>query len=259
MSFSSDDLNYIFTREGHQESIDYANDVPEGFVLPNAAPDGSQQASSQPAQGNAGVVSENLQNDPRFEQISRQLQGVVQERDTYRQQLGQINQQQFINDQQALARAVEAETDPKKAVAMVQQNAAQIIQTLARENQQTQDQMRQALVGVLIDGFTQTEVFAKYPNLTDEQKSLLTALPDPDQRAQFAAVFNEIGNANQQNAAASAAALHVASGAGRVGGVAPNGGTATATQPGHNPGRPKSAYDVLRETPYLTGGYPGQQ
>lgn len=266
--FNPDDLNYIFTPQGHQDAIDRAEWDNEGFANPTVASDGSQQASSQPAVDMRGVVQQQLQQqespqpaDARFDAMQRQIQGVVQERDYLRNQNTQLAQQEFLRQQAEFKARVDAETDPKRAVAMVQDNANQVVGTIAQtyqqHYQQQENQMRQALMSVLVDGFTQTEVFARYPNLTEEQKDLLTSLPDPDQRAQFAAVFSQIGQNNQQNAASAAAALHVASGAGRVGGVNPNGGTAAGAQ-GSTPGRPRSAFDVLRDTPYSVGGYGNQ-
>lgn len=258
MSFL-DDLNRAFTPEGREEALERAYEIPADWdgitpvapVADTSAPAQSPMAptAAQPEQQPTGQQPEYPIADPRFEQVRTMVQGVVQENQLLRGAVGQYTQSQQQMEEaafQARLKGLEEEGKAAEAIALVQQRAGAIINTLQNSWNQERQQFQQGTTQALISGFTQ-EIIANHPSLTDHEKQLLETIPDPDNRTAWADYFEDQHEQRKQMALQNGAAVHVASGAGRVGGSAPAGATPDSQRNGR-----ESSYDIIRRTPWQT-------
>jgi hypothetical protein len=175
------------------------------------------------------------------------IQGVIQENELLRNAVGQYTQTQQQLDEaafQARLKGLAEDGKAEEAIALVQQRAGTVIQTMQNSWNQERQQYQQGTHQALVSGFTQ-EIIANHPSLTDHEKALLETIPDPDNRVAWADYFEDQHDQRRQQALSNGAAVHVASGAGRVGGSAPSG----ATPDGQRTGR-ETSYEIIRQTPW---------
>lgn len=263
MSFSLEELNRIFTPEGHAEAIESSTQGADAFPFPVAASDGgATYPASQPGT-NQGVVSQQLaqqgQVDPellsRMEQIGQQVNGVVGENTMLRQALARVGQHAQQQADAQWAAAYQSQQDPTAREQMLTQRFQEQYNNLYQQASQREQQLLGVANQMLVNDFTRDEVLSKYPNLSPVVQQLINGEPNPDRRAEIAAAFAELQTGNRQAATSAAAALHVASGAGRVGGGVPSGAADMVTADGRTPGRPKSALEILKETGYTARSF----
>lgn len=256
MSFT-DDLNRIFTPEGRQEALDRAYETPadwDGLTPMAPAADTSAPAQSPvaPVAGQSEYEADQQQPqypvaDPRFEQVRTMIQGVIQENQTLRQGYSQIEQMRQQADEDAFVarlRGLAEEGKADEAIAAVQQRANQRISAVQQQAALAVQQAQQGVHTALVSGFTQ-EIITNHPSLTDHEKMLLETIPDPDNRVAWADYFEAQHDTQKQLALGQGAAVHAASGAGRVSGAAPSG----AQPDGQRTGR-ESSYEIIRNTPW---------
>lgn len=255
------DLNAVFTKEGRQAIFDEALATPPDAWSPDGQAPGSvaqpvmQPTPSQPEQQPQGQEYD-PRSDPKFATVASMLQGVFQRNQQLEQfyqttqlSMEQQQEQAFLMRLQQLSEAGTPEA-AREAIQLTQERANQKIIAAQSMAQTAVTQAQAGQYAALVAGYT-NEIFAAYPSLTDDERDLLQTIENPDQRARWAAHFDQQHQQSRNLAANQGAAIHAASGAGRVGGAAPAGAS--------DGGQPRlgSVEDVVRSTPWIqaSGAY----
>lgn len=258
MSFNLDELNRAFTQEGVAEAVERASWVPDG-TTPEVPIAGQYDPPVAPAVA-AAEPERTPDQEAAFRRAQQLANGLVQQLQQKDQALASVaamlaqqEEAQFQNN----LRALQAEGRHEEANTLLVQRAGNL---LTQKDQQAANAIRErdtALQALLVDGFTQ-QIYQDFPNLPREAKDLIENMPydgeavargdyrTVDQRRNTAAMFDTLAQGSRNQAAAAGAAMHIASGAGRAGGAAPNGAAVAAPS-----GRGKTALEILRETPYI--------
>lgn len=247
------DPNYAFTSEGIQQAIDaigseYGAQVPQ--VLPEGQPGSSADAAfvgSGTQTGQSGGPSI----DPALEAAVRNTTTAAEAAARENLQLRQMMQNVTAAAARAEEQQFQASLDdmtPRDAIRAVQQRAMMREMSLRNQVQQVTQEAQNAAMAGLVTGFTQ-EIYRHYPDLDDGARQLIESVADPDARAAIAAYAASVSGQLNQLARSQTAAMHVASGAGRVGGVQPV-AAGTAAGPSN---RPLTAREIIAQTPWEYG------